>query len=127
MELLDALNFYNKMDIVLDPFPYNGGTISSEAIYMNTPLITLAGSNYVSRVGVSLLSNLGLEKYIANTREEYVQKVVNLAQDPNELKELHQTLRIRMLNSDLANSFTFTKNIEIAYEDIVNKFNTKEE
>ena len=111
------------MDIVLDPFPYNGGTISSEAIYMNTPIITLAGSSYVSRVGVSLLSNLGLEKYIANTKEEYVQKVIDLAHSPSELKELHQTLRIRMLNSDLANSVSFTKNIETAYKDMVNKYN----
>ena len=111
------------MDIVLDPFPYNGGTISSEAIYMNTPLITLAGTNYFSRVGVSLLSNLGLEKYIANTTDEYVQKVVDLANNPSELKELHQTLRIRMLNSDLANSVSFTHNVEAAYEDMVNKFN----
>ena len=39
-----------------------------------------------------------------------------------ELKLLHQTLRFKMLNSDLANSVTFTKNIEAAYEDIINKF-----
>ncbi len=125
LDLISALELYNKMDIVLDPFPYNGGTISSEAIYMNTPMITLAGSNYVSRVGVSLLSNLGLEKYIANTTDEYVQKVVDLANNPSELKELHQTLRIRMLNSDLANSVSFTHNVEAAYEDMVNKFNQK--
>lgn len=123
LDLAEALKLYNKMDIVLDPFPYNGGTISSEAIYMNTPIITLAGSSYVSRVGVSLLSNLGLEKYIANSREEYVQKVVDLANNPTELKELHQTLRLRMLNSDLANSVSFTTNIEAAYEDMIIKFN----
>jgi predicted O-linked N-acetylglucosamine transferase (SPINDLY family) len=123
LELCEVLKLYNQMDIVLDPFPYNGGTISSEAIYMNTPIITLAGSSYVSRVGVSLLSNLGLEKYIANTKEEYVQKVIDLAHSPSELKELHQTLRIRMLNSDLANSVSFTKNIETAYKDMVNKYN----
>lgn len=123
LDLTEALKLYNQMDIVLDPFPYNGGTISSEAIYMNTPLITLAGSNYVSRVGVSLLSNLGLDQYIANTREEYVQKVVDLARNPSELKLLHQTLRLRMLNSDLANSSSFTSNVEAAYEDMVNKFN----
>lgn len=125
LNLTSALELYNKMDIVLDPFPYNGGTISSEAIYMNTPMITLAGTNYVSRVGVSLLSNLGLEKYIANTTDEYVQKVVDLAHSPSELKELHQTLRLRMLNSDLANSVSFTLNVEAAYEDMVNKFNAK--
>jgi protein O-GlcNAc transferase len=124
-QLVDALSLYNKMDIVLDPFPYNGGTISSEAIYMNTPLITLAGKNYVSRVGVSLLSNLGLEKFVAKNKAEYVQKVVDLANNESELKLLHQTLRFRMLNSDLANSVSFTKNIESAYQDMVNKFNGK--
>jgi protein O-GlcNAc transferase len=121
--IIDALKLYNKMDIVLDPFPYNGGTISSEAIYMNTPMITLAGSNYVSRVGTSLLSNLKLEKYIANTTEEYIQKVIDLAHNEQELLLLHQTLRFKMLNSDLANSVSFTKNVEIAYKDMCSKLN----
>lgn len=123
LDLRQVLEFYNKMDIALDPFPYNGGTISSEALYMNTPMITLAGSSYVSRVGVSLLSNLGLEKYIANSKEEYVEKVVDLVNNPIELKQLHDTLRVRMLNSDLANSVSFTNNVETAYEDMVEKFN----
>jgi predicted O-linked N-acetylglucosamine transferase (SPINDLY family) len=123
--IVEALNLYNKMDIVLDPFPYNGGTISSEAIYMNTPIITLAGKTYISRVGVSLLSNLGLEKYIAHSIEEYIQKVIDLAHNEKELKILHQTLRFKMLNSDLANSVNFTKNIESAYIDMINIFNDK--
>ena len=118
---VEALKLYNHMDIVLDPFPYNGGTISSEAIYMNTPLVTLEGKSYVSRVGVSLLSNLGLQKYIAKTKDEYVDIVVNLASNTSELKMLHQTLRLRMMNSDLANSINFTKNIENGYEDMINK------
>lgn len=116
-----AIEFYNNMDIVLDPFPYNGGTISSEALYMNTPFITLEGTNYVSRVGVSLLSNLGLEEYIAKTKEEYVKKVVDLANNEKELKFLHQVLRIRMLKSDLANSKQFTLNVESAYKDMISK------
>ena len=120
--IVDAISLYNNMDIVLDPFPYNGGTISSEALYMNTPIITLAGTTYVSRVGVSLLSNLGLEKYIASSTEEYVQKVIDLAHNESELKLLHQTLRFKMLNSDLANTISFTKNIENAYKDIMDKY-----
>jgi len=120
--IVDALKFYNNMDIALDPYPYNGGTISSECIYMNTPFITLEGKTYVSRVGVSLLSNLGLEKYIAKTEEEYINKVINLARNQNELRDLHKNLRIKMLNSDLANSKTFTTNIENAYTNIVNMY-----
>jgi len=120
---IEALKLYNIMDIVLDPFPYNGGTISSEAIYMNTPLVTLEGTTYVSRVGVSLLSNLGLQKYIAKTKDEYVDIVVNLANNTSELRMLHQTLRLRMMNSDLANSINFTKNIENGYQDMINCYN----
>jgi hypothetical protein len=36
---------------------------------------------------------------------------------------LHQTLRLRMMKSDLANSINFTKNIENGYEDIIDRFN----
>ena len=120
-QLIDSLKSYNNIDIVLDPFPYNGGTISSEALYMNSPIVTLAGSTYVSRVGVSLLSNIGLEKYIAKTPEEYVQKVVDLARNKEELLTLHQTIRLRMMNSDLGNAKSFTKHIEEAYTSMINK------
>lgn len=120
--LIQSLNSYNDMDIALDPFPYNGGTVSSEALYMNTPLITLEGSNYVSRVGVSLLSNLGLEKYIAKSKTEYINKVVELARNEKELKELHQTIRLKMLATDLGDSVSFTKHMEEAYMEMLKNY-----
>jgi len=122
MELVEALSFYNMMDIVLDPFPYNGGTISSEALYMNTPIITLAGTNYVSRVGISLLHALGMDKYVANTHEEYITKVVTLARNQSELRELHSTIRNKMKETDLLNSKSFTKHLENAYKDMIGKY-----
>ena len=124
-QLINGLKAYNNIDIVLDPFPYNGGTISSEALYMNTPFITLAGTNYVSRVGVSLLSTLGLEKYIANTREEYVDKVEELANNTDELKDLHKNLRNKMLATDLADSVSFTNHMEEAYKNMIIEYKNK--
>jgi predicted O-linked N-acetylglucosamine transferase (SPINDLY family) len=121
--ILDAIKFYNKIDITLDSFPYAGGTISSECLYMSTPFITLAGTTYVSRVGVSLLSNLGLDKYIANTEEEYIQKTIDLARNESELKLLHQTIRIKFIQSELYDSKKFTKSIENAYCDMFNDYN----
>jgi protein O-GlcNAc transferase len=119
--IIDSLKFYNKMDIALDPFPYNGGTISSEALYMNTPIITLEGETYISRVGTSLLTTLGLTKYIAKTTSEYITKVIDLARNEEELKTLHSIIRLKMLNTGLADTVNFTKNIENAYIDIVQK------
>jgi predicted O-linked N-acetylglucosamine transferase (SPINDLY family) len=123
LPLSEALLSYNNMDIALDPFPYNGGTVSSEALYMNTPIITLEGENYVSRVGVSLLSTLGLQKYIAKNIEDYINKVVNLARSEAELKELHNTLRNKMMNSDLVNSVSFTLNFEKILNEMIDTYN----
>jgi predicted O-linked N-acetylglucosamine transferase (SPINDLY family) len=63
---------YNQIDIALDTFPYNGTTTTCEALWMGVPVITLAGNTHVSRVGMSLLSNVGLREFIANTPEEYM-------------------------------------------------------
>jgi predicted O-linked N-acetylglucosamine transferase (SPINDLY family) len=123
LPLSDSLLFYTNIDIALDPFPYNGGTVSSEALYMNTPIITLEGENYVSRVGVSLLSTLGLHKYIAKTREEYIEKVINLARSETELKELHSTIRSKMMKTDLLNSVSFTNNFEKIINEMINTYN----
>ena len=120
--ILDALKFYNKIDITLDSFPYAGGTISSECLYMSTPLITLAGSTYVSRVGVSLLSNLGLEKYIASSQEDYIDKTIKLARNTTELKLLHQTIRMKFMQSELYDSKKFTKNIETAFSEMCENY-----
>jgi Flp pilus assembly protein TadD len=90
------LNSYREMDIGLDPFPYNGGTTTTEALYMGVPVVTLAGSAFVSRMGVSLLSQVALEEWIADTPAEYCEIAARWAQSHESLRALRQTLRPRM-------------------------------
>ena len=56
---------YERIDIALDTSPYHGTTTTCEALWMGVPPVTLAGQTHVSRVGVSLLSNIGLGELIA--------------------------------------------------------------
>jgi predicted O-linked N-acetylglucosamine transferase (SPINDLY family) len=100
------------MDICLDPFPYNGGTINIEILYAGLPYVTLLGNSYVSRVGASILHQVGHPELIANNVDEYVNLAVELAKDPERLAKYKETLRSEMEKSTLIDNKTFTKHFE---------------
>jgi len=116
------LELYRQLDIVLDPFPYNGHTTSLDALWMGVPVVTLAGETAVSRAGLSQLSNLGLPELIAFTEDDYVAKAIHLAHDPTRLTELRRTLRGRMEASVLMDAPRFARSIENAYRTMWRKW-----
>jgi predicted O-linked N-acetylglucosamine transferase (SPINDLY family) len=109
---------YNEVDIALDPFPCNGGTTSFDTLWMGVPLITLAGQTFVSRMGVSLLSNLGLTDLIAQTEDQYIEIALDLATNIERLNALRQSLRPRMETSPLMDQPRFVRNLETALRDM---------
>jgi predicted O-linked N-acetylglucosamine transferase (SPINDLY family) len=106
---------HHRIDVTLDPFPYNGHTTSLDSMWMGVPVVTLVGSTAVGRVGCSLLTNLRLPELIAATQEQYVQIATDLAVDHLRLAELRATLRQRMKNSPLMDAKRFARGIEDAY------------
>ena len=114
----DHLNCYNSIDIALDPFPYNGTTTTCDALWMGVPVITLAGVSHVGRVGVSQMSNLGLQELIARDTNHYVDIAVALANDVPRLAALRGAMRVRMSASPLMDAPRLTKNLEAAYDNM---------
>ena len=115
---VDHLNCYNSIDIGLDPFPYNGTTTTCDALWMGVPVITLAGVSHVGRVGVSQMSNLGLQELIARDTNHYVDIAVALANDVPRLAALRGAMRVRMSASPLMDAPRLTKNLEAAYDNM---------
>lgn len=113
---------YGQVDIALDTFPYNGTTTTCEAMWMGIPVITLGGSRHAGRVGVSLLSQVGLEDLIATSLDDYVQRATALANDIDALAMLRVSLRHRMLTSPLCDEIGFTASIEQAYRQVWKKW-----
>lgn len=109
------LKLYRQIDIVLDSFPYNGGVTTCDALWMGVPVITLAGNSYVSRQGVSVLSNVDLHGWIAGTPEDYVALAVHWAKDLEGLGQLRSGLRERMRRSPVCDGARFTRHLEEAY------------
>lgn len=111
----DHLETYNRVDIGLDTFPYNGTTTTCEAFWMGVPVITLSGETHASRVGLSLLNNIGLPELAAKTGDEYIDISLKLATDMKRLKFLRENLRQIMDHSPLTNASQFTINLENLY------------
>jgi predicted O-linked N-acetylglucosamine transferase (SPINDLY family) len=118
----EFLRTFNRIDLGLDSFPYNGHTTSLDSFWMGVPVVTLVGQTAVSRAGWCMLSNLGLVDLAAESPERYVQKAVQLAQDPARLGELRSTLRQRVQQSPLMDGPRFARHIEAAYRQMWRKW-----
>ena len=115
---------YARIDIALDPFPYNGGITTCEALWMGVPVITLSGKTAVGRVGRSILSNVGLPEMIAPSPEQYLQLAVDLANNHDRLKQLRAELRPRLQGSPLMDGPQLARDIESVYRNAWRQFCT---
>ena len=112
------LSRFSEIDIALDTFPYNGTTTTCEAMWMGVPVVTLAGQAHRSRVGMSLLSSVGLGDLVARDPDEYLSVAAGLAADRQRLNIYRQTLRERMQRSPLMDARRLTVSLENAYRNM---------
>lgn len=112
----EMLAEYGQLDIALDPFPFNGGMTTLEALWMGVPVVALRGTTVVSRQSYSALANLGLvEELTFPDVPLYVAGAIALAQQPQRLANLRSQLRPRMQTSPLCQPIAFTRNLEHLY------------
>ncbi|MGV3724023.1 MAG: tetratricopeptide repeat protein [Actinomycetota bacterium] len=111
----EYLASYGAIDIALDPFPYNGGATTVEALWMGVPVVSLAGERFVSRMGLTHLTAIGLSDLAASTTDEYVAKAIQLAADVPRLSRLRSELRGRVAGSALCDGDRFVAGLEAAY------------
>jgi predicted O-linked N-acetylglucosamine transferase (SPINDLY family) len=114
----DHLALHGRLDVALDTYPYHGTNMTFEALWMGTPVISLAGNTHVSRVGVSLLNNLGHPEWIAHGVDDYVAKAIELARNSALRAQLRSSLRAQMLASPLMDGAAMARRMEAAYRQI---------
>ena len=108
----DHLNLYNKIDIALDTFPYTGVTTTFEALWKGIPVITMAGHNFKSRCGESILKNAKLESLICSDSDDYINKTLKLVRDIDNLKILRTELFSNILKTPLFDNMKYTMEFE---------------
>lgn len=105
---------YQRVDIALDTFPHNGTTTSVEALWMGVPVLTQIGNHLIARCGASILSNAGLDDWIAENDDDTVARAVHFATDISNLAVLRTQLRQQVLASPLFDTASFARNFEAA-------------
>ena len=114
----DYFSAYDKVDVVLDTFPYPGGTTTAEALWMGVPTLTLALPGMLGRQGEAIMGTLDMPSWITHTESEYVARAASWgnadAHRLGELSELRRAMRERAARSPLFDAKRFAHDLEDA-------------
>jgi predicted O-linked N-acetylglucosamine transferase (SPINDLY family) len=108
----EYLAYLAAADLFLDTYPYNAGTVASDAIRMHLPLVTLSGQSFASRMAGRLLAALGGHDGIAVTEQDYVEKAVALATDRSRYDAYKALFTDEAWAATIGNTAKFTSEFE---------------
>ena len=117
-DFLSHINLYDKIDLCLDTFPFNGVTTTFEALWKNVPVITKAGYNFNSRCGESILKNANIENFIATSNDDYIKKAVFYSNNISELDKARKHLFDKIKDSPLFDTKGFSSDFCEALENM---------
>lgn len=107
---------YKLADLFIDTLPYNAHATTSDCLRVGLPVLTCMGHSFAARVAASLLKTIGLPEMITNSQEEYEAKAIELAKNPDRLREIRARLDANLATTPLYDSALFARHIEAAYE-----------
>ena len=115
------LGQYAEVDVLLDTFPYPGGTTTAEAIWMGVPTLALATPGMLGRQGQAMLENVGLSDWVAQSEDAYVAKAADLVRHRavavERLRTLRRDLRETARRSPLFDAVRFAGDLEALLRD----------
>lgn len=112
---------YDNVDLALDPFPFNGGTTTFDALWQGVPVVGFPGDRLSARVTTSILKSAGLDELIAPTLERAEQLIIELLRDGPRLVALRQTVADRIRDCPFTDPLGFahamTENFETMFQE----------
>ena len=114
----DHLSAYNQVDMFLDAFPHSGGVTTLDSLMMGVPVVTLRWPTLVGRLSASFLTTIGLTDWIAETEDAFVNIAVQKAKDIDALKELRQSLRMKLRHSIIGDTKAYVAAVEGVYRNL---------
>ncbi|MBF0379964.1 MAG: tetratricopeptide repeat protein [Magnetococcales bacterium] len=117
----EHLRLHNNLDIMLDPFPHNGGMTTLESVRMGVPVLTCEKLTRCP-TSASILHVMGMDEWRAEYKADYLEKGVAFAKDIQKLKTLREQMRRRFDESVLGNGKLYAGEIEAIYRKLWQKW-----
>ena len=110
----DFLQIYDRIDIALDVTPWAGTTTTLGALWMGVPVIALRGDRRSARSTAVVVAGIGHHDWIAESPQDYVLRVIDLANDLPQLSALRYSIRPK-LQTTILDAERFTNELESLY------------
>ncbi len=115
----DYLARYQIADLFLDSFPFNAGTTANDALWMGLPVLTCSGRSFAARMAGALLTAADLGELITYNFQDYEEKAVWLASNPDECRVLRERLKNVRESGVLFDTPRFVRNLESNFAKLV--------
>lgn len=115
----DHLSRLRLADLFLDTPNYNAHATAADALWAGVPVLTQIGETFAGRVAASQLAALDMLELIVNTPEEYFEKALELASNPQALKDLRFKLEANRLTAPLFNTNQYVQDLEQLYTELL--------
>jgi len=91
---------YSKIDILLDTYPYSGITTTCSALYNSIPVVTYLKPNiHLHNTTASILLECGLPELVTYSEEEYISKVEELVNNPNQIDSYKEIIHDKFIKA----------------------------
>lgn len=123
---MDHMNAFNDVDIALDPFPHTGGLTTIDCLVMGVPVVTLRWPTIVGRLSASMLHTMGMDDWIAETEDQYIDIIVQKLSDIENLSKLRATMRDKFYTTALGDCKFYCQSVETEYVKMWEKYVSKQ-
>ena len=93
MQHFDYMNLMNICDFVLDVYPFGGCNSSFESFSLGKVIVTQPSLMINGRFTTGFYKKMGLDEYICNTKEEYINFAIKLGNDNEYRKEIETKIK----------------------------------
>ncbi|MBI5484416.1 MAG: tetratricopeptide repeat protein [Deltaproteobacteria bacterium] len=99
--MYEYLELHNNVDLILDTFPYAGGTTTAHAAWMGVPVLTMSGKTMPSLQGAAMMNQIGIPGFVTDSPAMFLEQALGWTNKIHELAVIRSGLRERMLDLPL--------------------------